>query len=106
MLTTIIISVNNGLLSFISCWDQVGLHHVIRRPRNTGMTRDTRDMNNSRYGSEKFFSELRTNLPKSQTQKVVVAKLATVLQNVIVTDRSRSPPHRAENINITYLRDQ
>ena len=49
------------------------------------------------YGREIFFSLLRTNLPNSQTQNVVVAKLATVLQNVMVTERSRSPPHSANH---------
>ena len=45
----------------------------------------------------KFSSDRRTNLPKSQIQNVVVAKLATVLQKVQVTDRSRSPPQSARN---------
>ena len=49
----------------------------------------------------KFSSDWRKNRPKSQTQNVVVAKLTTVLQKVQVTDRSRSPPHRANKEKIS-----
>ena len=94
---------NKGLLNFISLADHVGLFHVMRRPKKTGTTRRTREMKSCIYGSEIFFSVLRTNLPNNQTQKVVVAKLATVLQNVMVTDKLRSPPHSAKNTKMKLL---
>ena len=103
-LTRTIIKMNRGLLNFISFADHDGLFHVIKRPKKTGTTRRTRDIKSCRYGSEIFLSVFRTNLPNNQTQKVVVAKLATVLQNVIVTDKLRSPPHNAENMKVRIVK--
>ena len=89
-------TMNIGRQIFVNFAPRVGFLYVISIPRNMGRTNDSRERKSCRYGKPMLVSETRTNVPNNQIQKVVQAKLATLLQNVMVTDRFTSPFHMAE----------